>query len=93
MRKGDSGMSAELPRRVPVTETAWLRWFDEIRERTGGDVDLLNLVNTRVEALRQTPGIGPVTTQARTARLAAISAQSSADSNTARIKELQFLNY
>ncbi len=86
-------MSAELPLRSQVTDTAWLRWFDEIRERTGGDVDLLNLVATRVEALRQNPSIGPVTTQTRTARLAAISAQTTADSNTARIKELQFLNY
>lgn len=78
----------------------WQIFFQSLNELTNLDSAFLSLVADRVESLRQTPGIGPVATMARAGRVAALmaqnaadAAQSAADSNTARIKELTFLNY
>lgn len=71
----------------------WQIFFQSLNELNNLDSAFLGVVADRVEALRQTPGIGPVATLARAGRVAALAAQSAADSNTARIKELTFLNY
>jgi hypothetical protein len=71
----------------------WQIFFQSLNELNNLDSAYLSLISDRVDALRQTPSVGPVAMQARAGRLAALAAQSTADSNTARLKELEFMAY
>ncbi len=75
----------------PNSSSALLRFYTELRERTGGDVDLLTLVDKRVQALMYATATPPASV--RKARTVADSAQAQANLNTARVKELMFLTY
>lgn len=78
----------------PNSASQMLRFFEELRERTGGDTDLLAVVHQQVEVMsRSLPGFGSLRWEARAARFNADAAQVTADLNTARIKELTFLTF
>jgi hypothetical protein len=63
-----------------------LRFFNELRERTGGDVDLLTLIGGRVDVLRNSTGTAALSGQVREARLNARQA-------LVESKTLRFLTY
>jgi hypothetical protein len=80
--------NAEIPVRSvknptdPNSPQAMLRFFTELRERTGGDDDIVNVINQRVELLSNSMTSGQVHMSRRETALA-----------SARLKELWFLTY
>lgn len=70
----------------PRSPVEMLRFFTELRDLTASDTDLLSLVISRVELLRNESGVSSLSSGVREARLNA--RQSLAD-----IKTLRFLTY
>ena len=81
---------------TPLDDLTWMAYWEDLRERTGGDVDKVNEVYGMATVSQDTAdgavsAAGVAQAAADAAQASADAAQTSADANTAAIRTLRFL--